>query len=170
LKRARIDESIAVLNFSGGELIVVAKELAQLDTMKQAAAKRGRDIKAVFGDNAPSSNFALRAKVLNLTPRDFRLTWSPRETLANCTLLLLKRIWTTTAKGGLYSFQTGRFRGFQEGSSAQNDIITVYAFDEQDREIKILIGAGPHAQNKLSQAEINRVIFSLRTALSSSAD
>jgi hypothetical protein len=135
--------------------------------MRQEAMRRGADIRDVFGDQATGSNYAMRSKILYLTPRDLRLFSSPQQMVANSILLNLKKIWTGAAKGGLYSFQTEWLRGFQEGGPAQNNVVTIYAFDKQDREIELFIGTEPHASGKLSQADINRIFFSLRPVDSS---
>jgi hypothetical protein len=163
VKKERMGESIAVLNFSDGEVISISNGTDDLKAMKQAATSRGADLRYIFGDQAASSNYALRSKILNLTPRDLRLFSSRREMVANSILLILKRIWTTNSKGGMYSFQTEAFRGFQVGSPTKTNAVEIYAFDAKDCEVKLIIGAEPKANNKPSQAEINRIVFSLRT-------
>ncbi|HVB08149.1 MAG TPA: hypothetical protein VNF00_04310 [Candidatus Acidoferrales bacterium] len=162
VKKETKGESISILNFSNGDFISISKGADDLKAMKQDAARRGTDIKDVFGSQPTSSNYALRSKILYLTPRDLRLFSSPRQMAANSVLLTLKEVWTATAKGGLYSFQTKWLRGFQEGSPARNNPVTIYAFDEQDREIDLSMGTEPNANSRLSQADINRVLYSLR--------
>jgi len=162
VNKERKGESIAVLNFSGGEVISISKGSNILGSMRQEAMRRGADIRDVFGDQATGSNYAMHSKILYLTPRDLRLFSAPQQMVANSILLSLKKIWTGTAKGDLYSFQTEWVRGFQEGSPARNNVVTIDAFDEQDHEIEFLIGTEPHASGKFSQADINRILFSLR--------
>jgi hypothetical protein len=164
VKKERKGESIVVLNFSDGEVISISISNGTdgLKIMKQEATRRGADIRNVFGDEATSSNYALRSKILYVTPRDLRLFSSRREMVANSIFLILKRVWTTNAKSGMYSFQTEAFRGFQVGSPTKTNAVQIYAFDAQDREINLIIGAEPKANNKPSQAEINRIVYSLR--------
>ena len=162
VKKERKGESIAILNFSNGDFISISKGADDLKAMKQDAARRGTDIEDVFGSQPTSSNYALRSRILYLTPRDLRLFSWPRQMVATSVLLTLKGVWTATAKGGLYSFQTKWLRGFQEGSPARNNPVTIYAFDEQDREIDLSMGTEPQANSRLSQADINRVLYSLR--------
>jgi hypothetical protein len=164
VNKERKGDSIAVLNFSNGEFISISKSNDYLKSMKQAATSRGADIRSVFGDQTTSSNYALRSKILYLTPRYLRLISSRQEMTANSVLLTLKGIWTSTAKDGLYSFQTEWLRGFQVGSPAQNSTITIDAFDAQDREIQLTIGTEPNASSRPSQAEVNRILYSLRPA------
>jgi hypothetical protein len=162
VKKERQAESIATLNFSGGEVISISKGTDVLRAMKQEARKRGADIRDVFGDQVAGSNYAMRSKILYLTPRDLRLFSPPRQMVANSILLSLKKIYTGAAKGRLYSFQTEWVRGFQEGDTARNNVVTIYAFDEQDREIVVFVGTEPNTGSKPTQADINRILYSLR--------
>jgi|ERR1700733_5770842 hypothetical protein len=167
VKLERKFESLALVHFSDGQIISISDGADELKAMKQASRNGGTDLKNVFGDQPMSSNYALRSKILYLTPRDLRLFSTPREMVANSVLLNLKGIWTTTAKSGLYSFQTDWVRGFQEGSPTLNNLVTIAAFDAQDREVMLYIGAEPRAANRPSQAAINRILYSLRPAASS---
>jgi len=94
LMRQRKMESVAILNFSTGgfiEVLAPSKNGNELDAMKHEAEKRGVDIRNVFGDETTHSNYALRSKVLSLTPRDLRLFSSRQEMVANSVLLILKK-------------------------------------------------------------------------------
>jgi hypothetical protein len=167
LTRERKGESFAILNFSAGAFISVlapSKNGNELDAMKQEAAKRGKDVRDVFGDEATRSNYALRSKVLSLTPRDLGLFSSRREMVANSVLLIFKEIETNRFRGGLFSFQTEWFRGFQKGDPALDDVVMVEAFDSQDHKIELIIGSQPAAGSKLSQTDINQILLSLRPA------
>jgi hypothetical protein len=155
-------ESIAIVYFSDGGFISIAKGPDLIRTMQEDATKRRRTIKDVFGAEATHSNYALRSTILHLTPRDLRLFSSPREMVANSVLLMLKPMSVTTAKSGLYSFQTERLRGFEEGTPGQANPVKIDALDEKDCEMDLLIGTQPHTSGTVSQADINRVLFSLR--------
>jgi hypothetical protein len=164
VKQERKLTSMAILNFSSGASVSIldpAGSLDELQVLKQETAKHGVAVKAVFGEDATRSNYALRSKILNLTPRDLRL-FSPRqEMVSNSILLIMKGIWTKRIKGGLYSVQTEWLHGFQEGSPAEDKIAVIEAWDANDRKVEVWIGSGPGAPN-VSQAEINRILFSLR--------
>jgi hypothetical protein len=164
VKRERKFESMAILNFSNGDMITILdhkKGASPLEVMKQAATQRGSDIRNVFGDETTRTNYALRSKIFYLTPRDLRLSWSRREMAGNSVLLVLKQIWAPRAKGGLYSFQTEWFHGFQSGDPAHADVVIIEAFDAQDQEVELWIGSEHQANNKPSQEDINRVLYSL---------
>jgi hypothetical protein len=165
LIRERKMESVAILNFSTEgfiEVLAPSKNGNELDAMKRETAKRGVDIRNVFGDETTRSDYALRSKVLSLTPRDLRLFASRQEMVANSVLLILKKIETSHFRGGLFSFQTEWFRGFQEGDPALDKMVVVEAFDSQDHEVELYIGSGPAAESKPSQTNINQILLSLR--------
>jgi hypothetical protein len=164
VKRERKLESIAILNFSTGDTITIFdphKAADVLGTMKKAAAQRGADLKNVFGDEATRTNYALRSKILYLTPRDLRLSWSRGEMASNSVLLMMKKIWLPRTSGGLYSFQTKWFHGFQSGDPAKAEAVVIQAFDAKDQGVQLFIGSEPHSNNKPTQDDINRVLYSL---------
>ncbi|MGB2679329.1 MAG: hypothetical protein WAN12_19780 [Candidatus Acidiferrum sp.] len=157
-------KSLVTLNFSNGASITIydpATGANELQVMKDEASKRGRTIESVFGEEATRSRYALRSKILNLTPKDLNLFSSRQEMVGNSVLLVLKGAELSRIKGGLYSFQTKWTRGFQEGSPDRDSAVVIDAFDSQDNKIELLIGVAPGG-NRLSQAEINRILFTLR--------
>jgi hypothetical protein len=100
--------------------------------------------------------------MLNLTPADLHLFASRQKMVADSVLLTLKGAYVSERKHGLYSFQTAWFRGFQYGAPAQDDGVKIEAFDAQDREVEMIVGCGHRISPRPSQADINRILFSLR--------
>ncbi len=157
-------DSAVILSFSSGAIVTVlnpATGANELQVMKDEASKRGVRIESVFGKETTRSRYALRSKILNLTPKDLNLFSSRQEIVANSVLLVIKGAELSRMKGGLYSFQTNWTRGFQEGSPDRDSAVVIDAFDSQDNKIELLIG-GAHGGNHPSQAEINRILFTLR--------
>jgi len=172
VKRERKLESIAVLNFLDGQFISIldpAHSADELQVMKQEATKRGIELRSVFGEEATRSRYALRSKILNLTPGDLHL-FSPRqEMVGNSVFLIMKKIWLARSKGGLYSFETNWVRGFQVGSPARDDMVIIEAFDAKDHEIEVWIGSENGTNYRPSQADINRILYSVCPAPTSQA-
>jgi hypothetical protein len=165
VKEEKPGKVLTSINFSGGQVISVcdpASTLDDLEALRQGIVTRGQTLKNVFGDEATRSRFAFRSTTLNLTPRDLRLFSSRQEIATNSTLLMIKEVWVNNSRHGPYSFQTAWFRGFQYGSPAQDDGVTIEAFDAEDHEIEIMVGWGLRISPRPSQADINRIIFSLR--------
>jgi hypothetical protein len=158
-------ESVAVLNFSGGQLISVFNWQDDDDivrAMKGGSAERGAALETVFGKDNMRSNYALISRTLNITPRDLRIFSSRQTMVGNSVLLMIKQIHLSKVKGRVYYFQTGSFRGFQEGDPVHDDIVTIQAFDAQDHKIELLVGAKPNTGLKPTQADINRILYSFR--------
>jgi len=142
---------------NGNELKILTGE----GTQNEVALKR------LWGEEATSSNYAMRSKILNLTPRDLHLSFSRQKMVSSSVLLMLKPLSMGTSRGGLYSFQTEWLRGFQLGDPTRDKTITIDAFDLHDREIELFIGRGQGASRNVTQAELNRTIYSLRPTLAS---
>ncbi len=157
--------SEVILYFSGGPLIMIFDPSAspnELPALKGESLNRGVATGSVFGADTLQSRYALLAKTLNVTPGDLRLSWSRQEMAENSVLLLMKEISFARFKGHLYSFQTETMRGFQEGGPGPAAPVLVEAFDAQDRKIELWIGAKRGATDVPSQADVNRIIYSLR--------
>lgn len=163
VKKERRWQSGVILNFSNGAAVLIfdpAGGLNELQVLRQESAKHGADVKAVFGEDATHSDYALRSKILNLTPGDLHLFSSRQEMVRHSIFLLLKSIQTKRIKGGLYSFQTKWFRGFQEGGPTEDKMALIDVWDANDRKVEIMVGSETGAPI-LSQAELNRILFSL---------
>jgi hypothetical protein len=162
VKQERKFQSIVMVNFSSRAFVSVlnpADGVKSLEILTQEAAKRGTDVKAVFGEEATRSDYALRSKILNLTPGDLSLFSSRQKMVSDSIFLILKGMHTKRIKGGLYSFQTQWLRGFQEGSP-EDTAVVIEAWDANDHRVELLVGSEQGAPN-LSQAELNRILFSL---------
>ncbi len=160
------------LVFSGGQVIAIldpARQANALQIFRQGAARRKANVATVFGKDATQSNYALRSAIVNLTPADLRFYISPNKMVDNAVFLLLKPISTTNVKHGFYSFQTNWIRGFQQGDPARDEMVVIDGFDGQDREIVIVVGVGHGTINRASQADINRITYSLRPISASDA-
>jgi hypothetical protein len=167
VKQEKKFESSAILYFAGGQVISIldpAHDVDELQMLKQEAGKRGVDLKSVLGDEATRSKYALLSKIWSLTPADLRFFSSRQEMVTNSLFLMLKKIWITSIKGGLYSFETGRLRGLQEGDPGEDNMVIIEAFDTSDNRIEIYVGSQRGANARPSQEDINRILCSLRPA------
>jgi hypothetical protein len=156
-------KSVDRVYFSNGFVLVVyAPAQSFLAVLTGEGTKNETALKKLFGEDATHSNYALRSKILNLTPRDLQPSFSRRKMAASSVLIMLKPIWTGYAKGDLYSFETESLRGFQQGDPTRDKTITIDAFDTYDHEIELSVGRTQGASQDVSQSEINRIIYSLR--------
>ena len=147
-----------------------AQSVKQLKELTGEGTKNEAALKRLFGEEATRSNYALRSKILNLTPRDLHLSFSRQKMVSSSVLLALKPMWAGAPQNGLYSFQTKWLRGFQEGNPTRDKTVTIDAFDAYDREIELSIGRAPGASQNVTQPELNRIIYSLRPSLASQTE
>jgi hypothetical protein len=167
LRQQRKTESVVLLTSSTERSIMIfapAKEGGELYALKHFAAEEGRDVHGLFGEDA-RSNYALRYKELSVTPSDLRLLSSPREMTANSLFLEMKKI-DSQRWSRLYRFNTEWFRGLQEGDPLLDKSVMIEAYDAADRKLMLIICAQDQAQQKLSQAEVNAILTSLRPSKS----
>ncbi len=165
------DKSISAVNltFSTGNVVVIFDPAEQnsLQILKQEASKSGEQLSRYFDDQVLRTNYSKRAKEFYLTPHDMSL-FSPRlEEAGNYALIIMKSAELQRVKGGLHSFRTEGLRGFQLGNPVQDEVVIVEAYDSQDHVIKLFIASDRAGQHKVSQADINQIVCSLRLTIPS---
>jgi hypothetical protein len=151
--------------FSEGFVLVFhdpAQNVNQLKILTAEGTKNEAGLKKLFGEETTRSNYSLLSTILNLTPRDLRLSFSRQKMVSSSALLMLKPRWTGTVQGGLYSFQTDWLRGFQQGDPTKDETVVIDAFDAHDNEIEISVGRVKSASRDATQPELNRIIYSLQ--------
>ena len=109
-------QSVAVLNFSGGQAIAVFDwpNSGSLQVLKGGSADSAAALETILGAEATRSNYAFISSILNVTPGDLRVFSSRQKMAGNSVLLNMKQLEISRVKGRVYSFQTGSFRGFQK--------------------------------------------------------
>lgn len=158
-------QSVAVLNFSGGQGISVFASQdggGTLQALKDGGADTAASLETVFGAEATRSNYDFVSRILNVTPGDLRVFSSRQKMVTNSVLLSTKQVEMYRVAGQLYCFETNAFRGFQKGDPLQDAVVTIEAFDAQDHKIQLLIGAKPNTSPRPTQADINRILYSFR--------
>jgi hypothetical protein len=154
-------KTVETLIFSSGEGLVIFDESKTFDALgtPQQAENNQTDqaAKTLFG-------YAFRFKVLSATPADLHWFSSRQRMASSSTLLAMKSLDAPNMKGGIYSFHTPWFRGFQIGSPSSDKQITVELFDPQDLKFKLLISSRQAADGSISQSDINQIISRLQPA------
>jgi hypothetical protein len=122
----------------------------------------------LYGEEAFESDYAFHEKMLRLTPSEITPFISQRQAISDQMLLVIKAISIPKAGSGIFSIQTGGFKGFQfENPQTKPSRITDELFSSDGGIDVIFIQkvGGP----TISQAEINRVIESIHKAQSQTA-
>lgn len=120
-------------------------------------------LRQIYGDEVFQSDYAFTRAMLEATPG--RITpFTPRkEAIGGMMLLVIKGISMPNAASGLYSIRTKDFQGFQYGSPQGRPFKINDDLFAEDGGIEFIFyqkNTGPAPS--ISQAEINRVIQSIR--------
>jgi hypothetical protein len=167
------DDFAALIYVPEGELAAImffnpAKSPGLIKETREGLEKRGENPKAanLFLDAA--SDYDLERSTWYATPDQLSLFFPRRKDVFAATWLNIKSSLNQQAKTGLYSFTFGKLRGFQFGDPAKSHSVQVDAFDDQDRKFEFVFGSKPGPVFTITQAEINRVLQTLRPAPTSS--
>ncbi len=127
-------------------------------------------IGSVVGKEAAQSNYALAKHMLDMTPEQISPFLSKREANGRFTLLRMKSaVYCDKGHPSFYSYQRDGLNCLQIGEFGAGRVVEVKCFDGMDRELNFHFSGGRDASSLLTQAEITRVIQTLRPAEKTSA-
>lgn len=114
---------------------------------------------------ASESDYNFYRMMLAVTPGSFTL-FTPRQQFGReSSLLVLKAIAMPPTDSGIFLVQTGRFRGFQFGAPQRRPSKITDELYTDDGGIELIFFQDQHSSAPaISQAEINRVVQSVRKA------
>jgi len=152
-------------SFPSGQSIRIELPEVQADVLKSfkgESAEQQQRIATVFGDRPFDSNFDLFAAVYNATPATAS-PFMPRIAAERLnTLLVWKLSLDSELPGGTFQFESGRNRGLQFGDPDKSPAVAIRAFNEHDRQFKMLITRSLASGAKLTQSDINQIIATLK--------
>jgi hypothetical protein len=151
--------------FPSGQVIRIELPEDQADTLKSFkgdSPDQQQRIAAVFGDHPFDSNFDLFAAIYNASPAQASPFMPRFDSERLNTLLVWKLSLDTELPGGTYQFESDRIRGLQFGNPERSQNIAIRAFNEHDRQFKMLIMCTASSGAKLTQANINQIIATLK--------
>jgi len=120
-------------------------------------------IGSVVGKEAALSNYDFVKHILDMTPERISPFLSKREANGRLTLLRMKSgLYCEKGHPVFYSYQQSGLNCLQLGEFGVGRVIEVKCFDRMDRELNFHFSTQPDAVTALTQAEINRVIQTLR--------
>ncbi|HKW34923.1 MAG TPA: hypothetical protein VJN92_18070 [Candidatus Acidoferrum sp.] len=119
--------------------------------------------KALYGEDVLQSDYSFKERVLETTPDKVGLLTPRREAAASAVLLVIKGIMMPGgSESGIYRIQTGDFRGFQFGDPRSRRPLLLEIYNEEGGFSFIFAQQKNGSEPPITQAEINRVIQSLR--------
>jgi hypothetical protein len=120
---------------------------------------------AVIGRDAARSDYNFLKGQLEVTPDQISPMQSRRDANSRLTLLRMKSVDCSQKPSAFYSFKWRELNCFQIGDPSKDFHVEVRCFDSGDREFNFLFGVRKGGSSlKISQADINRVVQSVRPA------
>lgn len=150
------DGAAALMFFNPAEDQGLVKEL------RQRLKGQGKDPVAANLFLDANSDYDLERSMWYATPKQLSVFFPRKKEILAATRLMTKDALGAQAKTGFYAFTFGQLRGFQLGDPALVHGIRIDAFDDQDRKFVFSIGTKSDSNVYLKQADINRVLQSLR--------
>jgi len=131
---------------------------------RKEADSRERSLRELLGAQTTTPNYDQYRAALYADP-NAPFTFSLRQARRNSFGLLLKAMYLPrfdAMRGGVFWLQSGKYRGFQFGDPVRDAVTKVVLFDNEDKKIEFCFSKKNGTSSILSQAEINRLIQSLR--------
>lgn len=127
-------------------------------------------LKALYGEDVLKSDYLLMERVLEATPDKVGLLTPRSEAVGSAMLVLIKGIMMPLGgESGIYRIRTGDFRGFQFGDPRRRSRSIDLEIYNEDGGFGFIFTQRPNgAAPPITQAEINRVVQSLRKSTSHS--
>lgn len=117
--------------------------------------------RAAYGDKATGSDYEFLNLALNTTPSQVRLFGSKEDAARKSVLIMMKAI-IVPGDSGLFTVRTNEFRGFQYGDPSKHPKrVTVSLYSDKGG-IELSFSRKDLKPLAISQADINRVIQTLR--------
>lgn len=167
LDRLEEHERIARVVFKSGPVIVFFRpkgKAESVEALQGGDPVQAQQIRALYGPETMASDYELERAILSMTPDQVSVFMPRNEAIRDSTLLLFKTFKVRREQSALYSVQTPNLRGFQKGDPSRDKSTALELFDYQDHRVEVLIGADRHGTVKITQADVNRIIQTLRPA------
>jgi len=161
-------KSLTLISFKSGQTVVFYDPKQTIDPLKvirETTAQNGKDLGVLFGRDVPTSNYQVLNTVLSTTPDDYSLLWLSNDLVRHSILLTIKHGELVNGVSRVYSIETEGLRGFQKGDPLHDEKATIVdLFDKQDHHFELWFVTQKGASARITQADINRVIETIRPA------
>lgn len=155
----RVDEGKTFhrIIFKSGRVLIFFDPKEKIDRV--AVMQESRPL---FGPEAMASNYNLEKTILSVTPDRVSLRMPRNEAMGNFLLLGFKTVEIRKDESGLYSIEGRDVRGFQKGEPSRDRVTFLDLFDDKDHEFELWIASDKQGKAKITQADLNRIIQTLR--------
>ena len=165
-QRSKVVGNWAIFVFDSGLVITFCPPGPTNNDLKSTVQEHlGSDesLERVFGRDATKSNYAFHSALLAETPAKLRPWTSQAEVARSDVILMYKAISSVGGDTGLFKVAANGWNGFQFDDPAKAPKVTLELYGADDRHIEISIASRKDAPIHPTQADVNRILVSLRT-------
>jgi hypothetical protein len=132
-----------------------------VDTAMNSSKTSPQYFRAAYGDKAAGSDYEFLNLALNTTPSQVRLFGSKEDAARKFILVTIKAI-IVPGDSGIFTVQANEFRGFQYGDPSKHPKWVTVSLYSDNGGIELSFSQKDLKPLAISQADINRVIQTLR--------
>jgi len=166
-QKTRFVNQMAVYAFRSGRALMFFGPSPTHEDLMSTVQKSfgGTSISTIFGPEATKSNYNFHKTMLDLTPSKVTPWMNQRDAVQSSVLLMFKAISSVGGNTGIFVAEANNWKGFQFDDPARNPKqITLELYDDQDRHVEVIFCPGRESAAAISQADVNRVIWTLAPA------
>jgi len=165
--KSKSGANIAAFKFRSGRTILFFGPSPShedlLSTVHKSFGEGRGNLEKLLGAEATKTNYAFQRAILEETPDRVSPFTPQRDAIRTSMLLVVKAISSAGGETGLFEIQTSGWKGFQfDDPSKKPKRVTLELYDNQDQHVEISLSPGSSEDAGVTQADINRVIESLR--------
>lgn len=166
-QKTKFVNQMAVYTFRSGRVLTFFGPSPTHEDLMSTVQKTfgGTSISAVFGPEATKSNYNFHKTMLELTPSRMTPWMNQRDAIRTSMLLMIKAISSVGGNTGIFNVDANGWRGFQfDDPTKKPKSVTLELYDLQDHHVEVIFRPGKDAVTTISQADINRVLWTLTPA------
>jgi hypothetical protein len=165
-QKSKIVGNIAIYNFDSGRVLEFfgpgPDKEGLLSATEKSIGDTGR-LRTLFGEEATKSDYAFRRTLLEQTPAKLKPWMNQREAIRVCMLLMIKGVASVGGETGLFKVEQHGWKGFQfDNPDKKPKRVTLELNDSNDQHIEIIFLPGKQGDAGLTQADVNRVLHTLK--------
>lgn len=165
-QRTKYVGQITVFAFRSGRAVSFYPPSPTHEDLLSAVEKNFGDrkgtLRQLFGPETVKTNYIFQKTMLELTPARMKPWMDTREAYRTSLLLTIKAVSSVGGETGIFNIEADGWKGFQfDDPTKKPKKITLELYDSRDRHIEIIFGPGKGADAAISQADINRVLWTL---------
>jgi hypothetical protein len=165
-KSRQVGDNIRVIAFRSGNALWFSRFPARsfVGGLEKEMSVSTVDLRRLYGDEAVQSDYGFHTAMLQVTPSKLSPFESSEQSARDAMLLTIKVIAMPPADTGLFSIHVNGWRGFQFGDPQKDPRSIIDDLYDDDGGVEFIFFQKAGTNGAISQAQINRVLASLRKA------